>query len=103
MEKYGLHGKLTAKSGKGNELAGILLEASKLVSKAKGCQLYLVSTDPTEENMVWITEVWDSQEDHDNSLKMPGVRELIGKAIPILDGPPTQGQKLLVKGGFGVN
>lgn len=35
MSMYLLQGKLTAKAGRAEELAGILLEASKLVSTAK--------------------------------------------------------------------
>lgn len=103
MNKYGLHGKLTAKQGSGKELAGILLEAAKLVSEAKGCRLYLISKDNNDKEAVWVTEVWDSKEDHDNSLKAEGVRELISKAIPILNGPPAKGQELEILGGKGIS
>ena len=57
MSKYGLHGKLKAKSGRGDKLASCLLEASRLVSTAKGCQLYVVSVDKGDRDTVWITEV----------------------------------------------
>lgn len=102
MKKYGLHGKLKATSGNGEKLANILLEASTLVSTAKGCYLYLVSKDKFEKDAVWVTEVWDSKESHDNSLKVEGVRELIGQAMPILDGQPEKGQELDVLGGAGL-
>ncbi|HEV7346996.1 antibiotic biosynthesis monooxygenase family protein [Telluribacter sp.] len=101
--KYGLHGKLKALSGNGDNLASILLEAAQLVSTAKGCHLYLVSRDTKEAEAVWVTEVWDSKEDHDNSLKVEGVRELIGRAMPLLDGMPEKGQELEVLGGAGIN
>tara|TARA_R110002049_G_scaffold266197_1_gene442430 strand:+ start:184 stop:489 length:306 start_codon:yes stop_codon:yes gene_type:complete len=99
MNKYGLHNKLTAIVGKADQLAEILIQASALVSPAKGCHLYAVSKDKTDEHSIWITEIWDSKEDHDNSLSLPGVRELIGQAMPILDGPPAKGQELEVLGG----
>lgn len=102
MNKYGLHGKLKATEGNGEKLASILLEAARLVSTAKGCHLYIVSKDKANNEMVWITEVWDSKEDHDNSLKVPGVRELISQAMPILDGPPEKGQELEILGGVGL-
>ena len=102
MSKYGLHGKLTAKEGYGEKLAAILLDASNLVSSAKGCMLYFVSKDKTDNDSVWITEVWDSKEDHDNSLDVEGVRELISQAMPILDGKPEKGQELEILGGKGV-
>lgn len=100
MSKYGLHGKLKATEGKGEELASILKEASALVSTAKGCHLYMVSKDTKEREAIWVTEVWDSKEDHDQSLHMAGVRELISKAIPLLDGQPEKGVELDVIGGI---
>lgn len=103
MDRYGLHGKLTATAGNQDQLASILLEASKLVANAPSCHLYLISQDETDPNSVWVTEVWDSKEDHDNSLKDEQVRALIMKAMPLLDGQPEKGQELKVLGGAGVN
>lgn len=100
---YLLQGKLTTKVGQQANLAGILIEASKLVSTAKGCNLYVIGLDENEQNTVFVTEIWDSKEDHDNSLKVPGVKELIGKAMPMLDGQPSKGQELEILGGFGLN
>jgi quinol monooxygenase YgiN len=100
--KYGLHGKLKATEGNGDKLATILLEAAKLVSNAKGCHLYMISKDKDDKEVVWVTEVWDSKEDHDNSLKTEGVRELISQAMPILDGMPEKGMELEILGGAGI-
>ena len=102
MNRYLLHGKLTAKDGYGEKLTSILIQASKIVSTAKGCILYVVGKDQGDMNSVWVTEIWDSKEDHDNSLKDQAVRELISQAIPILDGPPQKGQELTVLGGKGL-
>ena len=99
---YLLHGKLNAKTGHADELANILLEASKLVSTAKGCKLYVIGKDQNDLNAVYVTEIWDNKEDHDNSLKVEGVRELIMKAMPILDAQPTKGQELEILGGTGI-
>jgi quinol monooxygenase YgiN len=57
MNKYLLHGKLTAKQGSREELANILLEASKLVSTAKGCKLYVIGLEGKEANSVFVTEI----------------------------------------------
>ena len=103
MNKYGLHGKLTATAGNQEKLANILLDASRLVKTANGCQLYLISKDNSDHNSVWITEVWDSKEAHDQSLDIPGVRELIGQAMPLLNGPPQKGQELAIIGGAGIS
>ena len=100
MNKYGLHGKLKATAGNGEMLAGILSHASRLVSTAAGCHLYLVSRDLQEPDSIWVTEVWDSKAAHDQSLMIPGVRELIGQAMPILDGKPEKGLELEVLTGI---
>jgi quinol monooxygenase YgiN len=102
MPKYGLHGKLTATPGNGNKLADILLEAAQLVSTAKGCYLYLVSQDETTPDAVWVTEVWEQKEDHDASLQVAGVKELIAQAMPLLQGRPEKGQELQILGGAGL-
>lgn len=102
MKKYGLHGKLKATAGNGDQLAAILLEAAKLVANAKGCYIYLISKDKHDPDAVWVTEVWASKEDHDNSLKAEGVRALIAQAIPILDRQPERGQELEILGGAGI-
>jgi len=94
MNSYLLHGKLTAKEGQRQTLAEILIQASKLMATAKGCHLYAVALDEKDAHSVYITEIWESKEDHDNSLKVEGVRELIMTAMPILDGQPQKGQEL---------
>ena len=102
-KKYGLHGKLTAQPGKGDELADILLQASELLKTAQGCHLYVISKDKQTAENVWVYEVWDSKDAHNNSLHVEGVRELIGKAIPILAGQPEKGMEFTVLGGTGLN
>lgn len=99
--KYLLHGKLTAKAGQRDQLADILIQASKLVSTAKGCVFYVIGKDEQDVNAVYVTEIWDSKEDHDNSLNIAGVGELISQAMPILDGQPSKGQELEILGGVG--
>ncbi|MCE7992484.1 MAG: antibiotic biosynthesis monooxygenase [Roseivirga sp.] len=99
--KYGLIASLKAKEGKAKELGQILLKASELVSTSKGCISYVVSLDAEDGNLLWITEVWDSKSDHDESLKKPEVRALIGTAMPLLDGPPQKGKELKILGGLG--
>lgn len=97
-----IHGKLTAKAGRTDEYADILLKASQLVSKAKDCKLYVIGKDEDDTSSVYVYEIWNSKEEHDNSLKVERVKELILKAMPILDGQPTKGQELEILGGEGM-
>ena len=99
MNHHLLHGKFSTISGKADELESILVQAADLMKTAKGCQLYVVSRDEKNENDVWLTEIWNSKEDHANSLSVSGVRELIGQALPLFAEPPKSGQALILKGG----
>ena len=100
--KYGLHGKLKATVGNGEKLASILVEASKVVANAKGCQIYIVSKDHDDQDSIWVTEAWDSKADHDNSLNDARVKALIAEAVPLLDGKPEKGHEFEIVGGLGI-
>lgn len=100
---YLLHGKLKAKTNQLENLAKILLDAADLISQTPGCQLYVVGYDTNEPNSIFVTEIWDTKENHDQSLQIEGVRELIMEAMPLLDGPPTKGQEIQLLGGHGIS
>lgn len=100
--KYGLYGKLQAQAGKGKELGEILLKAANLMEKAKGCVLYIISKTADSPEGIYVFEVWDTKDDHDNSLNLPGVRDLISQAMPLLAGKPD-GITFEVLGGKGLN
>jgi quinol monooxygenase YgiN len=87
--KYGLSGSFTAVEGKGDELSMILSDAANLMKTAKGCLIYVVGQESNNKDVIHVFEVWDSKEDHDDSLHIDGVRELIGKAMPIIEGKPS--------------
>ena len=100
--RYGLSGWLKAQEGRGAELGDLLLNAAKLMEGAKGCILYVVTRPVDDPDAIAVFEVWESKDDHDNSLKLPGVRDLIQQAMPILDGAP-EGTTLEVLGGKGLS
>jgi quinol monooxygenase YgiN len=102
VNKYGSYGKFTSKEGKREELISILLQAAKLVSTAKGCHHYIIYKDTKNEDNVFVSEIWDSKEDHDDSLKIEGCMELISKAMPLINGKP-EGNVLEVIGGKGLD
>lgn len=78
---HGLIGKMVAVEGKRAELIKILLDG---VSGMPGCLSYVVAKDPTDENAIWITEVWDSKESHTASLQLPAVKAAIEKGTPLI-------------------
>jgi len=71
---YGLIVKLTAVGGKREELIKLLTGAAV---DMPGCFSYVVAKDAADENVIWVTEVWDSQASHDASLSLPAVKNAI--------------------------
>jgi len=102
MVRYGLHSKIKSKAGSFDKLTQILLDASTLATAAKGCRLYFISKDKDDPDAIWVTEVWDSKEDHDNSLKVESIMALIAQAMPLIDGTPEKVQELEIMGGLGI-
>ena len=98
--KFGMQAVLTSTPGKGTELAGIMLRASKAVSTMKGSELYLVQQSLTDENQILITELWSTKEDHQASLSNETVRALITEAKPIISAMSGNPAKFV--GGHGV-
>ena len=80
---YGLIGKMTALPGRREELLSILLGATV---DLPGCLSYVVARDSTDENGIWITEVWDSTASHAASLSLPAVQEAMARGKPLIAG-----------------
>jgi quinol monooxygenase YgiN len=79
-EMYGLIVKMTIVADKREEMIRILKEATV---DMPGCFTYVVAKDSVDENVIWVSEVWDSQASHDASLLLPAVKNAIpqGKAL----------------------
>jgi quinol monooxygenase YgiN len=95
---YGLIGKMTATPGQRDALAAILLQGT---GSMPGCLSYVVATDPTEADALWITEVWDSAESHRASLALPAVQEAIAQGRPMIAGFSHRTETIPL-GGFGL-
>ena len=80
-EMFGMIVKMTAASGQRETLIQILLQATR---EMPGCFSYVIGEDASNDNDIWITEVWDSKIKHDASLSLPAVRDAIAKAKPII-------------------
>ena len=53
---YGMHGRIAARPGRGDELAAILLEAAAGLEGNPDCLLYVVSRAADDPDSVWVTE-----------------------------------------------
>jgi len=73
---YGLIVKVTIALGRREDMIRILKESA---ADMPGCFSYVVAKDAADENVLWVTEVWDSEASHDASASLPAVK----KAIPL--------------------
>ena len=49
-----------------------------------GCFSYVLAKDSADENVTWVTEVWDSLASHDASLSLPSVKNAMPRAKPLI-------------------
>ncbi|QLC25139.1 antibiotic biosynthesis monooxygenase [Parasphingopyxis algicola] len=82
-EMYGLIGQMTATPGNRAELIAILERGTR---DMPGNIAYVIAEDRADENALWITEIWDSQESHAASLELPGVQAAIAEGRPMIAG-----------------
>jgi quinol monooxygenase YgiN len=101
-ELFGLHGRLLAQPGKGDELEAILLEAAEALDAEDDCLLYVVSRQPDDPEAVWVTEAWTSREAHRASLEDEATRALIQRAMPLIAELPERSIELRPVGGKGL-
>ena len=78
---YGLVAKLTVLPGRREEVIVLLAESS---CNMPGCFSYVIAKDAASEDVLWITEVWESRESHDASLSLRAVQAAIPKVRPLL-------------------
>jgi len=80
---YGLIARLTIVPGKRDEMIRLLRESA---ADMPGCFSYVVAKDAVDENVLWVTEIWDSQASHDASLLLPSVKNAIPQAKGLIAG-----------------
>lgn len=95
---YGLIGKIKTADGKRDELISILLESA---SDMPGCISYVIAKDTNDTNAIWVTEVWDTQENHQKSLSLPSVQDAIARGRPLIAGFGERFETVPI-GGYGL-
>jgi quinol monooxygenase YgiN len=94
---YGYFGTMRTTPGNRDEVVKILLGAVEGLRSA-GCTVYSISVSPTDPDLIWVYEVWDSKDSHDASLRLPETRAAIGRAMPLLTGEFTSQETTVVGG-----
>jgi quinol monooxygenase YgiN len=95
---YGLIGKMIAITGQRDELMNILIEG---VGGMPGCLSYIVAKDQTDPDAFWVTEVWENQARHEESLSLPAVQTAIEKGKPLIAGFGDRYETTPI-GGYGI-
>ncbi|WP_236339971.1 putative quinol monooxygenase [Paenibacillus plantiphilus] len=86
MNKFAMFGKLTAHSGKREELVSLMLEASRSLNDMEGCELYIINESVDDPDVIWVTELWHDAQAHADSLKNEQVLSVIQQAKPLIAG-----------------
>ncbi|WP_232662851.1 putative quinol monooxygenase [Pseudonocardia sp. TRM90224] len=96
---FGYNGTMRTRPGRRDEVVTLLL--SGLEHPAVGCLSYVVGTDDEDADLIHVTEVWLSEQHHDDSLTLPETKDAIARAMPMLTGEFTS-TRITVLGGVGL-
>jgi quinol monooxygenase YgiN len=80
---FGLITKMRSAAGQRDALIAVLIEST---SGMPGCLSYVVAKDAADSEAIWVTEVWQSRNDHRASLSLPAVQQAITKGRPLIAG-----------------
>jgi quinol monooxygenase YgiN len=78
---YGLIVKVKLVRGTRDQFIELLQESA---AGMPGCLSYVVAKDTSDDDVVWVTEVWNRQHDHERSLSLPRVQAVIPRAKAIV-------------------
>ncbi|MFA3877736.1 putative quinol monooxygenase [Streptomyces sp. MMCC 100] len=96
---YGYIGSMKTRPGRRDDVVAILLSGAESL-RDFGCRSYVVGLAADDPDTIVVTEVWESKEHHDASLRLPKAKEAIAAAMPMLTGEFTS-RELVVAGGLG--
>lgn len=78
---HGQINKITAVPEHREALQELLLTG---VDEMPGCISYIVSEDSADAYILWVTEIWDSEQSQKASLELPTIKSAIEKAMPMI-------------------
>lgn len=96
---YGFVGTMRAKPDKRDDVVTILLRDQSALADI-GCRAYIVGVNEDQPDLIYVTEVWESKQAHDDSLQLESVKAAIREAMPMLTGEFSN-QWFTIVGGLG--
>jgi quinol monooxygenase YgiN len=96
---HGYIGSMKTKSGHRDDVVSILSNSFDQLREL-GCVFYLVGLSDTDDDTIWVTEIWQSKAHHDEAIQLPEAHEAMAKAMPMLIGE-FNSEELTLAGGLG--
>ena len=78
---WGMIVRITTVGRKRDEMVSKLRTAA---TEMPGCLSYVVAKDTSHEDVLWVTEIWESQAKHEASLVLPQVRMAMAHVRPLV-------------------
>ncbi len=88
MPRFAQHTRLVAVPGKRDELLAKFLESAEAQRDNPDCELMLVSTAPDSADVVYLTEVWSSQDAWEQIRRSPTAQAWAASMPALVSGPP---------------
>lgn len=93
MPPVGRYVKMMASAGRGDALAQLMLRVAEGLRSTPGCELYVINRTPEDRDVVWVNELWSSQEALDGSLQALSTetgKAQLAEVMALLDRPPER-------------
>ena len=101
MARFAQHTRLAAVPGKGSDLVAKFLESAEIQRDNPDCEVMLVSTAPDVTDVVYLTEVWSSEDAWERARSSAPIQAWAASMPSLVSGPP-ESVPLVVAGGKGL-
>ncbi|WP_345627194.1 putative quinol monooxygenase [Rugosimonospora acidiphila] len=85
---------MRARPGRGGELAGVLVEVAGGLRGFPGCEVYLISQDRADADVVYVVEVWSDEAAVAAALSAAGAspegKARMTEVLAMVDGAPSR-------------
>jgi quinol monooxygenase YgiN len=88
LAHFAQHSRIRARDGKRDQLLAKFLEVIDMQGGNPACELTVVSTSPDEDDVVFLTEVWTSAEEHQRARESSQVQAWAADMPSLVAGPP---------------
>jgi quinol monooxygenase YgiN len=98
MQAFAQHTAITAAPGRREELVAKFLETVELQRDNPACLAMTVGIDPMDVRLVYLSELWTSEDEHTAATQSPAVQEWAKDMPQLVDGPPSSTRFVAVGG-----